>query len=157
MDTDTKVYVNPGDFFTITLPWSEVCMSMRVAEQEMTAELTAHIRPAVQLWKDGRHYSAPITTGEAGLYRDGDGRFYGHGITWIRDRPDGIESGAYDCACCSDIVYGAFTRPGPNPLCGACGEAGCEPNRDGAYDDCQRPDFFGNDPAYVYPDNWGGE
>ncbi len=81
---DAKTYVNPGDFFSIELPWSEVNMHMRVAGQRMTAELTTGQHPMVQLWKDGHHFSFPVGTGEAGLYRDQDG-YYGYGITDIHD------------------------------------------------------------------------
>lgn len=138
---DTKVYVRPGDFFAVTLPWSEVCMHMHVADRRMLAELTTGTYPAVQLWKDDRRFSGPITTGEAGLYRDQDG-FYGYDVE-VR------ESGAYNCPCCSDVVYGTFTRTGPNGICGACREAGCEirPDANGdltsGYWACQRTDTDG--------------
>jgi hypothetical protein len=45
------------------------------------------------------------------------------------------ESVAHDCPCCGDIIYS-----GPvGSLCDDCLKAECEPNREGAYDDCQRP------------------
>jgi hypothetical protein len=88
---DQPVYVNENDFFRITLPWSEVCMSMRVHDRRMQAQLLESPMPMVQLWKDGEHFSAPITSGEAGLFQDMvDGRLYGYGITDLCDRPDGI-------------------------------------------------------------------
>jgi hypothetical protein len=87
--TDQPVYVNEGDFFEITLPWSEVCMHLRVHDTRMTAQLLATAMPMVQLWKDGHRFSMAITTGEAGLFRDPvDDRFYGYGITDVRDRPN---------------------------------------------------------------------
>lgn len=38
----------------------------------------------------------------------------------------------HDCPCCGAIIYGSTL------LCDDCIEAACEPNREGAYDDCQR-------------------
>ena len=50
---------------TLTLPYSEVCMSMGVAGQTLEGELTSSGN-GVQLYKDGKPFSFPITTGEAG-------------------------------------------------------------------------------------------
>lgn len=140
MDTmqDTQIYVRPGDFFEITLPYSEVCMHMRVADTRMTAELTMHIHPMVQLWKDGRHFSGAITTGEAGLYRDEPhGMFYGYGITGIRDLPE-MPHECFTCPCCGDVVMGI------RPICSDCREADCQPSTgtcgDSGYTNCQRTD-----------------
>lgn len=61
-----------GDERTLTLPWSEVCMHMRVAGTTMTGRLVGTRYPMVQLVTDeGRLFSAPITTGEAGWDRFG--------------------------------------------------------------------------------------
>jgi hypothetical protein len=38
----------------------------------------------------------------------------------------------HDCPCCGDIIYGDVL------LCDGCIEAGCEPNGEGSYDNCQR-------------------
>lgn len=46
----------------------------------------------------------------------------------------GYAPGAWDCACCSQVVYGSV-----GPLCGECIAAECAPNRDGGYDECERP------------------
>jgi len=140
---EDKTYVRPGDFFTVTLPWSEVCIAIRVAEKRMTAELLTTIPPMVQLWEDGRHYSASITTGEAGLYRDDDG-YYGYGITDIRDMPECPPEPPciyFTCQCCGDV---AIMR---QPICRDCREAGCEPTTDSTGDlgywNCQRTDTDG--------------
>lgn len=49
---------------TIVLPWSEVCMHMHIAGATMEAYLTDS--GMVQLVKDDREFSIPITRGEAG-------------------------------------------------------------------------------------------
>lgn len=38
----------------------------------------------------------------------------------------------HDCPCCSDIIYC------DDLLCDDCQEAGCECNKEGAYDSCER-------------------
>ena len=49
----------------LTLPYSEVCMHMKVAGKEMWGSLCGDWM--VQLWDDdGRKFSFPITRGEAG-------------------------------------------------------------------------------------------
>ena len=73
-DEDTcegvKTYLDPLDDFTITLPWSEVCMHMKVADKTMLGSLTED-GTMVQLWTDeGEKFSAPITPTEAGLFYD---------------------------------------------------------------------------------------
>ncbi|WNI17673.1 hypothetical protein [Actinacidiphila sp. ITFR-21] len=51
----------------MTMPWSEVCMHLRVSDQVMEVELREH---GAQLIKEGRVFSSPITWGEAGIYTD---------------------------------------------------------------------------------------
>lgn len=63
---------NIGDERTLTLPFSEVCMHMRVAGKTMTGRLVGTRYPMVQLLREGGGlFSAPITTGEAGWDRHG--------------------------------------------------------------------------------------
>jgi hypothetical protein len=52
--------------FRVTLPYSEVCMFVRVAGREMLVEY-AGVHAIQPLEDDGRLFSAPITTGEAGV------------------------------------------------------------------------------------------
>lgn len=47
------------------------------------------------------------------------------------------EPAAYDCPCCMDVIMPR--EDGGRPPCDDCQAAGCEPNRDGDYDDCRRP------------------
>lgn len=54
-----------GDRVTVTLPWSEVCMSMRVADRTMDVDVLA--TGAQLIDADGRPFSFPITHGEAGI------------------------------------------------------------------------------------------
>lgn len=77
-----KTYLAYGDTAVITLPYSEVCMHMRVAGTAMKAELFQVITcrthyGMVQLYsEDGSMFSDPITTGEAGIYQDARGYYY---------------------------------------------------------------------------------
>lgn len=73
-----RVYVRAGTKFVSTMPYSEVCMYMRIAGQRRVCELVGD-RPMVQVFdevaeiRDGvelRPFSAPILTGEAGLFWD---------------------------------------------------------------------------------------
>lgn len=73
--SDHKIRVEPGDVLPITLPWSEVCMHMRVAGKPMLVEITTGRWPAAQLLEDGRPYSFPITLGEAGIFTDDAGLY----------------------------------------------------------------------------------
>jgi hypothetical protein len=69
-----KRYVQPGEVVEQQLPWSEVCMSMRVADQTMRVQVTDGAYPMAQLEReDGSPFSFPITLGEAGLYQDAAG------------------------------------------------------------------------------------
>lgn len=49
---------------TVELPYSEVCMHMRIAGREAEVELLPN--GMAQVYLDGRPFSAPITCGEAG-------------------------------------------------------------------------------------------
>ena len=63
----TKLNIN--DQFIHVLPYSEVCQHMKIAGKEMLCELIGTIdRPMVQIYKDDQPFSAPILTGEAGVY-----------------------------------------------------------------------------------------
>jgi hypothetical protein len=71
--------VRAGDRVRLELPFSEVCMHMRVAGQVMTVEVIggtyADGRPSftAQLHRDdGQPFSFPILTAEAGIYGYGD-------------------------------------------------------------------------------------
>ena len=67
-----KRLIHPNQETILQLPYSEVCMHLRVAGTRMRARL----QPAgmVQLLDaDGREFSFPITTAEAGLHHDHDG------------------------------------------------------------------------------------
>lgn len=65
----TKTYVAVGDTFNVTLPYSEVCMFMRIAGKRMTVTLVGN--HAVQLLNDnGSDFSFPITSGEAGVFTE---------------------------------------------------------------------------------------
>ncbi|AZM47849.1 hypothetical protein DMB38_20490 [Streptomyces sp. WAC 06738] len=56
-----------GDRIFVTMPWSEACLALQVADRVMEVEVREH---GAQLLKDGEPYSFPITWGEAGIYTD---------------------------------------------------------------------------------------
>lgn len=76
-----KRRVQAGDQAVVELPFSEVCMHMRVAGQIRRIELvgtgpTVHYKVMVQVFDArDRLCGPPITPGEAGVYRDEQG-FY---------------------------------------------------------------------------------
>lgn len=71
-----RVYVRKGTKFANVMPHSEVCMHMGIAGKKMGCELVGD-RPMVQLFEIETRlpFSAPILTGEAGVYQEGD-EFY---------------------------------------------------------------------------------
>ncbi|MFE3205752.1 hypothetical protein [Embleya sp. NPDC059237] len=72
---DSRKPLRVGDRVRVRLPWSEVCLHMRVADREMDVEVLADGMAQLRTL-DGALFSAPITWGEAGVYRDRDGRPY---------------------------------------------------------------------------------
>lgn len=75
-------YVEPGERLRVRLPHSEVCCHMRVAGTVMDVEvIPCGSWPMVQiLTANGMRFSATITLGEAGFYRDADGRIYTYAV-----------------------------------------------------------------------------
>lgn len=72
----TPTTIRPGERIKVRLPWSEVCMHMRVAGKIMDAELVEN-GTAIQLYdEEGDAFSFPITLGEAGFYRMPSGQPY---------------------------------------------------------------------------------
>jgi len=79
VDYSRKTYVTPGTKVYMEISFSECAMSMRVAGTVMEVELIqsqACIGCYAQLYKGGKEYSAPITSGEAGFYYDNGGYYY---------------------------------------------------------------------------------
>jgi len=77
-----KRLLHPNQEVTLQLPYSEVCMHLRVAGTRMGARLLPG--GMVQLLgADGREFSFPITAAEAGLDHDQDGWF-----SVVADPPD---------------------------------------------------------------------
>lgn len=73
LDYKNPQRVKPGKLYSGEMPSSEVCMCMRVAGKVLQFEL---LQDTVQLYLDGRPFSTPILTGEAGLYSDDKGYYY---------------------------------------------------------------------------------
>jgi hypothetical protein len=67
-----KRLIRPTEEFTIQLPYSEVCMHLRVAGTRMRARLQPN-RMVQLLQPDGTDFSFSITDSEAGLYTDEQG------------------------------------------------------------------------------------
>lgn len=67
------IRLSVGDEVRVRLPYSEVCMHMRLADQVRTVQVQAH--GAQILGEDGLPFSFPITHGEAGIYRDAEGLY----------------------------------------------------------------------------------
>jgi hypothetical protein len=72
------VYCDVGHKGRKLMPWSEVCLHMNVQDTQMEFEVLSN--GMVQLYKNGQVFSAPILSGEAGLYHNSDNehRFYYH-------------------------------------------------------------------------------
>ena len=79
--------IHPDQETILELPYSEVCMHLRVAGTRMPARLQPD--GMVQLLDaDGRDFSFPITAAEAGLHHDQDGWYsVGHRPTLLDQLP----------------------------------------------------------------------
>lgn len=70
-----KHFVKAGDRFRKKMPYSEVCAHLGVGGTHKLCELVSDT--SVQLFNDdGTELSFPITSTEAGIYRDHRGRLY---------------------------------------------------------------------------------
>ena len=79
-------YVKPGETVTLELPWSEVCMSMRVAGRTAQVRLEPvddRDNCVAQIFDaEGRPFSFPVLPGEAGIMRNTDGWYYYPPVRW---------------------------------------------------------------------------
>ena len=88
-----KLTVEADELYSAYMPFSEVCMHMRVAGKRMWFKMYNLPHPMVQLYyrrgekKQGdiaitplEVFSGPITTGEAGIYHQGTNEEYRVGI-----------------------------------------------------------------------------
>lgn len=71
-----RLSIRPGEFTEMEIGFSEVACHMRVAGKQMTVQLLEDGRMAQLYSEDGNRFSAPITYGEAGIYRDGAGYYH---------------------------------------------------------------------------------
>lgn len=78
--TYTIVRPQVGHRYEKVMPYSEVCLHMRIAGQRMAFEIVPSSAwgHSVQLYdlRDGRPFSSPILTGEAGLFEDSEGYYF---------------------------------------------------------------------------------
>ena len=65
--------LSPGTIVSVTLPWSEVCMHLKVAGQTRPVEVLPD--GAQILNEDGTKLSFPVTHGEAGIFQDAKGLY----------------------------------------------------------------------------------
>jgi hypothetical protein len=68
-----RVQLKTGDVVRLRMPWSEVCMHLRIADQVRDVRVLDN--GAQILNDDGTPYSFPVTHGEAGIYSDADGLY----------------------------------------------------------------------------------
>lgn len=73
-----RILVGYGDRFRTIMPFSEVCLHMKIAGKEMIVQVLNSISAQVYTL-EGEEFSAPITTGEAGVYTDLAGSLYAYG------------------------------------------------------------------------------
>ena len=100
-----KRLIHPNQETTLELPYSEVCMHLRVAGTRMRARLVAD--GMVQLLDpEGREFSFPITAAEAGLDHDHDGWF-----SVVADPPADPFS-----TVCFLMNAGSISMPDPGPV-----------------------------------------
>jgi hypothetical protein len=79
-----KRLIRPTEEFTTDLPFSEVCLHLRVAGTRMRARLEPN-QMVQLLHPDGSQFSFPITAAEAGLHLDSHGAWLttlDHEPTW---------------------------------------------------------------------------
>lgn len=67
--------VSVGTVVNIQLPYSEVCMHLRVAGETRPVEILANGAQILN-W-DGSNFSFPVTHAEAGIYTDAQGLYIG--------------------------------------------------------------------------------
>lgn len=65
--------VKPGDVVNIRLPYSEVCMHLKVAGRLRPVEVLPD-GAQIMNW-DGTNFSFPVNHGEAGIFNDGQGLY----------------------------------------------------------------------------------
>lgn len=71
-----EIRVAIGELVTKTMPYSEVCVHMKIADKPMMVRILED-GYAAQLYNlDGTTFSFPIIYSEAGLYRDTEGFYY---------------------------------------------------------------------------------
>ena len=87
-----------GMTYRIELPYSEVCMHMRVAGQRRHVRMLAD--GAQILNDDMTPFSFPVTWNEAGIGRDGDGR----PIVLREHYPRVTDDGRTVWACCESSI-----------------------------------------------------
>jgi hypothetical protein len=102
-----------GDRWEATMPFSEVCMHMRVAGTKMICAFAGNPDyPMVQLYKtDGIAFSSPVTTGEAGVYGDARCGFYTYGEKKFMTRYRVANNSWNRANCRPEIIGKVFINP----------------------------------------------
>lgn len=99
-----KVYVKVGETVEKEMPYSEVMMHMKLAGKRMECHLTDS-GMMVQLTRQGRNYSFPVTPGEAGFYLDANGYYYVSDYCETCQVPEhDVCSLTVGCPCCDETM-----------------------------------------------------
>ena len=78
MKSTHRVTAVVGECYRMVMPYSEVCMHMRIAGKEMLVQPIEGGCMAQIFNLDGTHFSSPVLPSEAGFFRNSDGSRYFH-------------------------------------------------------------------------------
>jgi hypothetical protein len=76
MTNTERLSIRPGEYAQVEIGFSEVACHLGIAGKTMTVKLLDDGRMAQVYDANERKYSAPITYGEAGIYRDAAGFYH---------------------------------------------------------------------------------
>jgi hypothetical protein len=79
--------VTVGETITVTMPWSEVMIHMRIVDQDRQVMIVDD-RLAQVLNDDGSPFSFAVLLSEAGMIRDTDGTMWADVVRTVRDLPN---------------------------------------------------------------------
>ena len=77
VEAKKQIFIKPGETGEGLMPYSEVCMHMKVAGKKMKFKFLEHNKMVQLLKDDGSPFSSPITQGEGGIFGpDHQGHYY---------------------------------------------------------------------------------
>jgi hypothetical protein len=143
---EAKTYIAPGVRYAAEMPHSEVCVHMRIAGKLFYFEWYGG--RAVQLFGAASGdcpFSAPILTGEAGIYEDAGGHYFYPPVT-VEPEPEVKPAFKQPEKVSMDQIVAAVQADDNRGFCLACGaEAfGVEPDaRRYTCESCGEPEVYG--------------